>query len=69
MDELDRQNPQIGKLSAKADDLNQKIETNTRKAKDLLQKIRKSDNCCVTIVLLLVLIGLISVMYSMTQSS
>ena len=55
----------MDKLEHNIDLTNKDLETSTKKMKRLLAKIREGDKFCVTICLLLVLIGLVTVAYSM----
>ena len=62
---LDHQEVRMEKLEHNIDLTNKDLETSTKKMKRLLAKIREGDKFCVTICLLLVLIGLVTVGYSM----
>ena len=64
-DHLEEQEVRMDKLEHNIDLTNKDLETSTKKMKRLLAKVREGDKCCVTICLLLVLVGLVTVAYSM----
>ena len=53
----------VEETTIKVDDTNINTITKTKRIKDLINKIRKSDKICCDIILILILIGLIMVLY------
>ena len=47
------------------DKADKELETSTKRVKRILQKVREGDKFCVTLILLLVLIGLATVAFNM----
>ena len=62
---LDRHQEKLDDLDHVVQDAGQELETTTKKMKVILEKVRAGDRCCVTICLLLILIGLITVAYNL----
>jgi hypothetical protein len=62
---LDRQDERLETLEINIDNTTKEIETSTKKLKKLLVTVREGDKCCVTMCLLLLLIGLMTVGYNM----
>lgn len=57
----------IGKTTQHVDKTNEKLVHTNEKLKDLIKKIRSGDKCCVTLILLLILFGLIAVVYNIIK--
>ena len=53
----------VEETTIKVDDTNINTITKTKRIKDLINKVRKSDKICCDIILILILIGLIMVLY------
>lgn len=64
-DALEGQIEKIDGVDAIVDKADKELETSTKRVKRLLQKVREGDKFCVTLVLLLVLIGLCTVGFNM----
>lgn len=62
---LEQQDERLETLELNIDAANAEIETSTKKLKKLLVKVREADKCCVTMCLLLLLIGLGTVGFNM----
>ena len=62
---LDRQDERLETLEINIDNTTKEIQTTTKKLKKLLVSVREGDKCCVTMCLLLLLIGLMTVGYNM----
>lgn len=58
---------QVKHLEKHTDKTADNLNTQNRKLKDLLKKIRKGDKFCVNLVLLLIILGLIAVLYSIIK--
>ena len=58
----------IKKLTKHTDKTTQKIVSQNKKLKDLLNKIRSTDKFCVDVALFLILIGLVGVLYKIIKS-
>ena len=57
----------VKKTTKKTGKIQTKIETQNRKLKELLNKIRTTDKICVDIILFIILLGLICVLYSIIK--
>lgn len=64
-DALEGQVAKLDAVDAVVNKAEKELETSTKRAKRLLQKVREGDKCCVTLVLLLLLIGLCTVAFNM----
>ncbi|CAG9313806.1 unnamed protein product [Blepharisma stoltei] len=64
---LDRHEEKLDSLDNVVDQANQELETSTKKLKKLLIKVRAGDKFCVTLCLLIILIGLLTVGYNMIK--
>lgn len=64
-DALEGQIEKIDGVEAVVDKADKELETSTKRVKRLLQKVREGDKFCVTLILLLVLIGLATVAFNM----
>ena len=58
----------VKKVDKHTDKTTTSVETQNKKLKDLLEKIRGSDKICVDILLFLVLLGLVAVLYSILKN-
>ena len=64
---LERQEEKLENLEEVVDLANTELETTTKRLKKLIIKVRSGDKCCVTLCLLIVLIGLIVVAYNVIK--
>lgn len=64
-DALEGQITKLDALDAVVNKADKELETSTKRVKRLLQKVREGDKFCVTLVLLLLLIGLCTVGFNM----
>lgn len=64
-DALEGQVTKLDVLDAVVNKADKELETSTKRVKRLLQKVRDGDKFCVTLVLLLLLIGLCTVGFNM----
>ena len=67
-DNIAKVNKTVKKVSKSTDRTTAKVESQNKKLKDLLNKIRSGDKICVDIVLILILLGLIAVLYNLIKS-
>ena len=67
-DALEGQVTKLDALDAVVNKADKELETSTKRVKRLLQKVRDGDKFCVTLVLLLLLIGLCTVAFNMISS-
>lgn len=67
-DALEGQIDKIDGVEAVIDKADKELETSTKRVKRILQKVREGDKFCVTLILLLVLIGLATVAFNMITS-
>ena len=65
---IDNVHKQVKKVDKHTDKTAASVETQNKKLKDLLEKIRGSDKICVDILLFLVLLGLAAVLYSIVKN-
>ena len=66
-DVLDRHDEKLGNLEEVVDLANTEMETSTKRLKNLIIKVRSGDKFCVTLCLLILLIGLIVVAYNVIK--
>ena len=66
--DIDDVHNKVKKVDKHADKTTTSVETQNKKLKDLLEKIRGSDKICVDILLFLVLLGLVAVLYSILKN-
>lgn len=66
-DNIAKVNKTVKKVSKSTDRTTAKVESQNKKLKDLLNKIRSGDKICVDIVLILILLGLIAVLYNLIK--
>jgi hypothetical protein len=64
---LDRHEEKLGGLDQVVDKATGELETSTKRLKRILVKVRSGDKCCVTLVLLLLMIGLGTVAFNMVK--
>ena len=64
IDEIGRK---VKKVDKHADNTSATLNTQNKKLKDLLNKIRTSDRFCIDLVLFLILLGLGAVLYSIIK--
>lgn len=65
---LESQVDKLDSLDSAVDKASGELETSTKRLKRVLIKIRTGDKCCITLVLLLLLIGLATVAINMISS-
>ena len=65
---IDRVHKRVKKVDKHTDKITISVESQNKKLKDLLEKIRGSDKICVDILLFLVLLGLAAVLYSILKN-
>ena len=65
---IDDVHNKVKKVDKHTDKTTTSVETQNKKLKDLLEKIRGSDKICVDILLFLVLLGLAAVLYSILKN-
>ena len=65
---IDDVHKKVKKVDKHTDKTTTSVETQNKKLKDLLEKIRGSDKICVDILLFLVLLGLAAVLYSILKN-
>ena len=65
---IDRVHKKVKKVDKHTDKITISVESQNKKLKDLLEKIRGSDKICVDILLFLVLLGLAAVLYSILKN-
>ena len=64
---LERQEEKLNDLEEVVDLANSEMETSTKRLKKLIIKVRDGDKCCVTLCLLIILIGLVVVAYNVIK--
>lgn len=64
---LEKQEDRLGDLEEVIDLANTEVETSTKRLKKLLIKVRSGDKFCVTLCLLIILIGLVVVAYNIIK--
>lgn len=64
---IDHIGKHVRKLNKHIDKTNKRLADSTDKLKDLLNKIRSGDKCCVTLICLLILFGLIAALYNIVK--
>ena len=65
---IDGVHKKVKKVDKHTDKITISVESQNKKLKDLLEKIRGSDKICVDILLFLVLLGLAAVLYSILKN-
>lgn len=65
---IEETNKKTGKLGNKMTNANTELDKQNNRLKDLINKIRAPDKICVDIILILIVLGLISVLYSIIKN-
>jgi len=67
-DNIDRNNKTVKKLTKNTEQVTRRVNTQNKKLKDLIGKIRSGDKLCVDIVLILIGLGLVAVLYNLIKA-
>lgn len=65
---LERQEQKLDNLDKDMDVVGEEMETSTKRLKKVLAKVKEGDKFCVTLCLLVVLVGLLTVAYNMLSA-